>query len=110
MTPLFVTNNPIALEHGPVERKHLHDRLRGVVELGRRGENLHSVLRHKQRVLELRRPLSVGRHHRPVVRPLRVVGIARIHHRLDREDHARTDLALPVVIWAQLRPLCLLRV
>ena len=44
---VFVTNNPIALEHGPVERKHLHDRLRGVVVLGRRGENLHAVLRHE---------------------------------------------------------------
>lgn len=44
---VFVTNNPIALEHGPVEGKHLHDRLRGVVILGRRGENLHAVLRHE---------------------------------------------------------------
>src|SRR5690606_35028150 len=60
------------------------------------GKNLRTVLRNRDRVLEMRRKRPVGCHHRPRVRQYPSLVAARIDHRLDRKGHARAQDDAPV--------------
>src|SRR5579872_713223 len=67
-------------------------------------QNLVAVLRDRDRVLEVRRQLAVGRDHSPFV-GLRVdLPAALVHHRLDCEDHARFEFG-PRAALAEIRHL-----
>eukprot|EP00580_Thalassiosira_gravida_P017087 CAMPEP_0201677108 /NCGR_PEP_ID=MMETSP0494-20130426/43386_1 /ASSEMBLY_ACC=CAM_ASM_000839 /TAXON_ID=420259 /ORGANISM="Thalassiosira gravida, Strain GMp14c1" /LENGTH=148 /DNA_ID=CAMNT_0048159991 /DNA_START=224 /DNA_END=666 /DNA_ORIENTATION=- len=54
----------------------------------RQGQNPHPRLGNQHRVLELRRPPSVSRRDRPVVRPLVAFGAPLRYHGFDGEDHS----------------------
>mmetsp|Transcript_13451 Transcript_13451/g.56500 ORF Transcript_13451/g.56500 Transcript_13451/m.56500 type:complete len:367 (+) Transcript_13451:1224-2324(+) len=53
------------------------------------GEDLHARLRHRERVLVLRGPPAVRGDRGPPVRPRHALPASLVHHRLNRERHAR---------------------
>src|SRR5690606_22067476 len=57
--------------------------------LGRGGEDFQPVLGHADRVFALRRQRFIAGHGGPAVRQHLHRGLAQVHHRLDREEHAR---------------------
>lgn len=100
LSHIFQTNTfSTTLKHVPIERQHLRHRLRRIIILRRRRQDLQSTLRYQQRMLELCRSLSIGGDDGPVVRPALIVAISLINHRLDGEDHSWPHRSLRVVVY-----------
>jgi hypothetical protein len=96
--PLHLQSTPRTLSSSITIRHSRHRNLSTRRIRKPRSENLHTVLRNKQRVLKLRRLAAIRSNTRPVIGPSLVLVRAQRNHRLDSKAHARFRLTNSFVL------------